>query len=87
MLTLQGVTKRYGDPQTGTLAVQDLTFDVGTNEVVTIVGPSGCGKTTVLKLMAGRLATEDGPVSLQHGVVTLPPHEIVLVFQCYHRIA
>ena len=83
MLTLQGVTKRYGDPQTGTLAVQDLTFDIGTNEVVTIVGPSGCGKTTVLKLMAGLLTPTAGTISINGTAVTRPPEEIALVFQDY----
>ena len=83
MLTLQGVTKRYGDPQTGTLAVQDLTFDIGTNEVVTIVGPSGCGKTTVLKLMAGLLTPTAGTISINGAAVTRPPEEIALVFQDY----
>ncbi|KRA23838.1 ABC transporter [Microbacterium sp. Root61] len=83
MLSLKNVTKRYGDAGTGTLAVQDLTFEIGGNEVVTIVGPSGCGKTTVLKLMAGLLEPTSGSITIDGDAVTRPPKQIALVFQDY----
>ncbi|MEV7692726.1 ABC transporter ATP-binding protein [Microbacterium sp. NPDC089189] len=83
MLVLNNVAKRYGDSETGTLAVQDLTFEIGRNEVVTIVGPSGCGKTTVLKLMAGLISPSSGTIDVDGTPVTRPPQEIALVFQDY----
>ncbi|WP_159500447.1 ABC transporter ATP-binding protein [Microbacterium sp. 18062] len=83
MLALNNVAKRYGDAATGTLAVQDLTFEIGRNEVVTIVGPSGCGKTTVLKLMAGLIDPTSGSITIDDVAVTRPPKEIALVFQDY----
>ncbi|MER7204947.1 ATP-binding cassette domain-containing protein, partial [Streptomyces sp. NPDC000188] len=51
MIRFDQVTKRYAD---GTMAVDDLTFEVGEGELVTLVGPSGCGKTTTM-LMVNRL--------------------------------
>ena len=83
MLTLNGVSKRYGDPADGTLAVKDLSFTIGGGEIVTIVGPSGCGKTTVLKLMAGLLAPTTGSIEVDGRAVTGPPEQIALVFQDY----
>jgi NitT/TauT family transport system ATP-binding protein len=83
MLTLTGVSKRYGDAADGTLAVKDLSFTIGGGEIVTIVGPSGCGKTTVLKLMAGLLAPTSGTVEVDGRAVSGPPEQIALVFQDY----
>jgi NitT/TauT family transport system ATP-binding protein len=83
VLALKNVSKRYGDSATGTLAVKDLTFTVGENEVVTIVGPSGCGKTTVLKLMAGLLEPSSGSITVDGQEVVRPPEAVALVFQDY----
>ncbi|MCX5441776.1 MULTISPECIES: ABC transporter ATP-binding protein [unclassified Streptomyces] len=51
MIRFDRVTKRYAD---GTTAVDDLSFEVGEGELVTLVGPSGCGKTTTM-MMVNRL--------------------------------
>ncbi|MEW1749197.1 ABC transporter ATP-binding protein [Streptomyces angustmyceticus] len=51
MIRFDSVTKRYPD---GTTAVDDLSFEVGEGELVTLVGPSGCGKTTTM-MMVNRL--------------------------------
>ncbi|MGW2916920.1 ABC transporter ATP-binding protein [Streptomyces angustmyceticus] len=51
MIRFDSVTKRYPD---GTTAVDNLSFEVGEGELVTLVGPSGCGKTTTM-MMVNRL--------------------------------
>ncbi|QNE76644.1 betaine/proline/choline family ABC transporter ATP-binding protein [Streptomyces finlayi] len=56
MIRFEHVTKRYAD---GTTAVDDLSFEVGEGELVTLVGPSGCGKTTTMK-MVNRLIEPTG---------------------------
>ncbi|MDT0381796.1 betaine/proline/choline family ABC transporter ATP-binding protein [Streptomyces sp. DSM 42041] len=48
MIRFESVGKRYPD---GTVAVDDLTFEVAEGEMVTLVGPSGCGKTTTMKMV------------------------------------
>ncbi|MBU2357763.1 MAG: ABC transporter ATP-binding protein [Alphaproteobacteria bacterium] len=48
-LSLQGITKRFGD----LTAVNDVTLDIPDGSFVCLLGPSGCGKTTLLRLMAG----------------------------------
>lgn len=49
-IALRDVVKRYAS---GTLALQDISFNVGAREFVSLLGPSGCGKSTVLRLIAG----------------------------------
>src|SRR4051812_16475377 len=56
MIRFEQVTKRYPD---GTIAVDDLSFEVAEGELVTLVGPSGCGKTTTMK-MVNRLIEPSG---------------------------
>lgn len=54
MLTLENITKAYGDQTriAGTI-LDDVSFCVGPNEIVALVGPNGCGKTTLLNIIAG----------------------------------
>lgn len=59
-LTLDRLTKRYtrGDAA----AVDRVSLDVASGEIVALLGPSGCGKTTTLKLVAGLLQPESGDI-------------------------
>ena len=40
----------YGN---GTVALDDISFDVREGQFVSLVGPSGCGKSTLLRMVAG----------------------------------
>ena len=46
-IRLEHIVKRYGD----TVAVDDLSIEVGKGEVCVLIGPSGCGKTTTLRMI------------------------------------
>jgi len=64
-ISLENVSLRYGD----TLAVTDLSLEIGDGEVLSILGPSGCGKTSVLRLIAGFEAPATGIIRLGSEVV------------------
>jgi len=44
----------------GLAAVSDISFDVGTGEILGLIGPNGAGKTTVVSLISGTLMPNDG---------------------------
>ncbi len=46
------------------LAVDDISFEIETGEIVGFIGPNGAGKTTTLKMLSGILYPSDGSVSV-----------------------
>ena len=62
MIEAERLTKDYGT----LLAVADLSFRVGSGEVVGFLGPNGAGKSTTLRMLSGFLAPTRGRVLL-HG--------------------
>jgi ABC-type Fe3+/spermidine/putrescine transport system ATPase subunit len=79
---LDGVTRRFG-PLT---AVDRCTLEVPPGAFVTILGPSGCGKTTLLNLVAGFLAPDEGEILFDGRPITaVPSHRrgIGMVFQSF----
>ncbi|MGD8149966.1 ABC transporter ATP-binding protein [Ornithinimicrobium sp. Y1694] len=58
MLSVQGLTRRYGD----TLAVDDVTFEVPQGAMVGFVGGNGAGKTTTMRMILGVLQPTEGEV-------------------------
>ena len=55
-MTVTGLTKRFGK----TLAVDQLSFDVGRGHILALLGPNGAGKTTTLMCLAGLLRPNAG---------------------------
>lgn len=51
-LSVQGVTKVFGQHSSRTVALKEVNLDVAPGEFVTVVGASGCGKSTLLNLVA-----------------------------------
>jgi osmoprotectant transport system ATP-binding protein len=59
MIKLEGVTKIYPD---GTIAVQDISFEVKKGELCVLLGPSGCGKTTTMKMINRLIPVTSGKI-------------------------
>ena len=59
MITLDGVSKHYGD----TVAVNDVTLTVAAERTTVLIGPSGSGKSTLLRLMNGLIEPTAGRVT------------------------
>ena len=83
-LRVDDVSKRFG----ATVAVDHVSFELGSQELLALVGPSGCGKSTLLRLLAGLHSTESGSITLggvvvDDGRTALPPERrrVGLVFQ------
>jgi putative ABC transport system ATP-binding protein len=53
LIRLQGITKTFpGDADEETVALANVTIDIGRGEYVSVSGPSGCGKSTFLAILA-----------------------------------
>ncbi|MFE9751490.1 NitT/TauT family transport system ATP-binding protein [Saccharothrix saharensis] len=66
-------------------AIADLSFTVGTGELVCVVGPSGCGKSTLLRTISGLIRPTRGEISLHGNEVRGVPDDLAVVFQDYSR--
>jgi len=60
MIEAQGLSKRYGD----FVAVDGVSFRVGSGEVVGFLGPNGAGKTTTMRMLTGFLPPTDGTAKI-----------------------
>ena len=65
MITFRHVSKSFGELS----VLCDLSFHVAPGEIMAVVGPSGSGKTTILKLITGILAPDEGEIVVGEGPV------------------
>ena len=79
---IKNLTKRFG----ATTALDNVSFEIASQELFFLLGPSGCGKTTLLRLVAGFYAPDAGDILFGDRVMNdVPPHKrnTGMVFQNY----
>jgi ABC-2 type transport system ATP-binding protein len=64
-ILVRGVTKLYGEQK----ALDDVSFEVKTGEIVAFLGPNGAGKSTMMKIITGFIPATSGKVFV-NGVET-----------------
>ena len=57
----------------GLLAIQDVSFEVRSGEIVSLIGSNGAGKTTLLKTILGLLKPVKGEIRLNDQVISGQP--------------
>src|SRR5947209_19391129 len=89
-ISIEGLTKRFAESAAQLAAVDNLSLDIASGELVTLLGPSGCGKTTTLRLIAGFLDPDKGRVAVDVEVISSPDRVVPpesrglgMVFQNY----
>lgn len=94
-ISLQNVIKRYQMGEVTITAVDGVSFDIEKGEFVVIVGPSGAGKSTVLNILGGMDACDQGSITVDGSLVsgysnrqltTYRRHDIGFVFQFYNLV-
>lgn len=78
---LRKVYPRHGKTNSDLVVLDDISFDIGEGEFVTIIGPSGCGKSTVLNIVAGLDSHQGGDVIVNGHRVQSSGPDIVMIFQ------
>ncbi len=69
MLTIQHLTKRYGEKK----AVDDLSLHIAPGEIYGFIGHNGAGKTTTLKSVVGILQFDEGEITIDGHSVKADP--------------
>jgi branched-chain amino acid transport system ATP-binding protein len=73
ILQVRDLTKRYG----GLTAVNEVSFDVEPNEILSVIGPNGAGKSTIFKLISSFVKPTRGEVTFNGEVISgLAPHTV-----------
>lgn len=64
MLQAKNITKWFGEGDSKTYALHDVSFELNYGEILYIIGPSGSGKTTLLSIISGILRPNEGTVTV-----------------------
>ena len=94
-ISLEHVVKRYQMGEVVITAVSDISFHIEKGEFCVIVGPSGAGKTTVLNILGGMDACDEGVILVdgqridgysQKQLTMYRRYDIGFVFQFYNLV-
>jgi len=69
LLAIRSVTMRFG----GVTAVEDVSLEMGENQLLGFIGPNGAGKTTLMRIITGVLRPQQGQVLFRGEDVTRWP--------------
>lgn len=83
MLQIRNVSKNLGQRA----VLSKVNLDVDSGEFVTLLGPSGCGKTTLLRLIAGLDAPDEGSIWIDGRDVTAQPANLRPIHTVFQRFA
>jgi putrescine transport system ATP-binding protein len=82
LLRFEAVAKKFGTVR----AVDRVSLDIRAGEFFALLGPSGCGKTTLLRMLAGFEAPDEGRILLDGSdIAQVLPHQrpVNMMFQNY----
>lgn len=62
LLEVKHLSKKYHSLDGEIQAIDDISFDINSDEFIVIVGPSGCGKSTLISIIANLLDKSSGEI-------------------------
>ena len=74
LLSVEHVIRTFG----GIVAVDDVSLDVGQDDIVGLIGPNGAGKTTVFNLITRLYRPDGGGIAFDgESLLRTPPHRVI----------
>ncbi|MEK4495470.1 ABC transporter ATP-binding protein [Ureibacillus sp. FSL W8-0352] len=83
MIQVLQVSKSFKNKDQEVKVLNDISFNVGKGEIISILGESGCGKSTLLNIIGGFEQTTSGEVLLDGTKVNVPSQKCIMLFQNY----
>lgn len=83
ILQARNITKWFGEADSKTYALKNVSFDLDYGEMLYIVGPSGSGKTTLLSIISGILRPNDGIVKIKEQEIWQLSDDALTDFRLY----
>ena len=77
----RAVSKRFAAKDTSFVALDNVSFEIGGGEFVSLIGPSGCGKSTLMLITAGLIPPSDGEIRVAGKPMSGPLTDVGIVFQ------
>ena len=71
-IVIENLTKKYGEQK----AVNNISFEIKTGEVVGFLGPNGAGKSTTMKMITCYMSPSSGDVRLDNLSILDQPEEV-----------
>jgi len=65
------------------LVLDDVSLNLRSDEIVSLLGRSGCGKSSLLRIIAGLMPSSAGQVTIGGRTVAGPAQEVAMVFQTF----
>jgi len=81
-MQVSNLSKQYD----GTVALEDVSFDVGTDEFVVLLGPSGAGKSTLLRCLNGLTTPTSGEITIDGEPLNRSRADVGMVFQQHNLV-
>lgn len=72
MIQLKNITKVYGG---NFKAVDNISLEIPTGEIIGFIGPNGAGKTTTIKMITGILSPDEGEITINGKSIEKQPIE------------
>jgi putative ABC transport system ATP-binding protein len=95
MIKLENISKVYRTKEIETLALDNINFEVGDGEFLSVMGPSGCGKSTLLNIIGlldvpdkGKIELDRNPIMSYDDKKTAKMRNqlVGFIFQSFHLI-
>ena len=70
IISCQGIALAFGSRTAKQQVLSDLSLDVQSSQIVSLLGPSGCGKSTLLRIVAGLIEPDAGEIIVDGELVS-----------------